>query len=75
MYYGHVYDPATTADWYDPEKYIPKHFVSDTWQPTIQLDLEDGAIVGDTVDLTGSVGDIGAGVQKLTLRASSDAVT
>ncbi|MBI4407007.1 MAG: M23 family metallopeptidase [Candidatus Kerfeldbacteria bacterium] len=75
VYYGHVYDPETAADWYNPEKYIPKHFVSDTWQPTIDLDLVDGDIVGNTVDLTGTVGDLGAGVQKLTLRASSDAIT
>lgn len=72
VYYGHVYDPATAADWYNPEQYIPKHFVSDTWQPTIDLDLVDGDVIGDTIDLTGSVGDVGMGVTRLTVRVSSD---
>lgn len=72
VYYGHAYDPTTAADWYNPEKYLPKHFVSDTWQPTLELDLQAGDVVGNTVDLTGTVGDIGAGVQKLTIRASND---
>ncbi len=75
VYYGHVYDPATADHWYDPVQYLPNHFVSDTWQPTIDLDLVDGDTVGNTVDLAGTVGDLGAGVQKLTLRASSDAIT
>lgn len=72
VYYGHVYDSATAADWYNPEKYLPKHFVSDTWRPTIALDLADGDVIGDTIHLTGSVGDIGMGVTRLTVRASSD---
>jgi murein DD-endopeptidase MepM/ murein hydrolase activator NlpD len=72
VYYGHVRDAATAEGWYDPETYIPDHLVTDNWDPIIELDLADGEIVGNTLELSGSVGDIGSGLKKVRIKASSD---
>lgn len=73
VYYGHVYDPDTAKQWYNPEKFIPKHFGTDIWQPTLTTALVDGDIVGNSIPLTATVGDRGNGVQTLTVKIKTTA--
>lgn len=68
VYYGHVYDPETATQWYNPEKYIPNHAATDVWQPTVSTTIVDGAVIGNTIPLAATVGDIGGGVQTLKVR-------
>lgn len=75
VYYGHVYDADTANDWYDPETYIPDHLIADDWDPSVSIDLADGDVVGNTIDLTGTIGDIGSGVEKVRIKGSSDGAT
>ncbi len=74
VYYGHVHDPATADEWYDPETYLPEHLIADDWDPSVTLDLVDGVTIGNTLDLTGTVGDIGGGLKKIRVKASSDGI-
>ncbi len=74
VYYGHVHDPATAEEWFDPETYLPEHLITDTWNPAVELDMEDGDIVGNTIEVTGNVGDIGSGLRKVRIKGSSDGV-
>lgn len=72
VYYGHVNDPNTANAWFDPESYIAKHLINDTWSPTIQWNFENGQIVGDSTLLTTTVRDIGSGVKSIKYRARTD---
>ncbi len=69
IYYGHVIDPETANEWYDPEVYIPNHLITDNWSPTIGWDLEAGQIVGSTAIITSEPRDIGSGLQSVKYRA------
>lgn len=71
VYYGHVYDPATAKQWYNPEKFIPKHFGTDIWQPTLTTTLVNDDMVGNSIPLTAAVGDRGNGVQTLTVKVKT----
>lgn len=69
VYYGHVHDPVTAEDWYDPETFIPKHLVTDRWKPYASItDLTDGDIIGNSPTFSFQVGDIGSGVTKARLQ-------
>jgi hypothetical protein len=73
IYYGHVSDPDTANDWYDPETFIPKHLAADTWAPEVGWDnLEPQALVGDDVSVSVYATDIGSGVQSVNVRGSDD---
>lgn len=72
IYYGHVTDPATGADWHNPETYIPNHLTVDAWQPTVQWDMYTDQIVGDTVEFSIIAKDIGSGIESLVYKVSAD---
>lgn len=72
VYYGHVRDPETANEWYDPEVYIPDHLVSDVWLPTVELDITDAATVGPTADFTVTARDLGSRVKKVNYRVSAN---
>ncbi|MFH1426032.1 MAG: peptidoglycan DD-metalloendopeptidase family protein [Candidatus Kerfeldbacteria bacterium] len=72
VYYGHVSDPATADDWYDPETYIPNHLNADSWNPDVSFDLDDGEILDDSLNIKAYVTDIGSGVDYVQLKISDD---
>ncbi len=73
IYYGHVNDPETANDWFDPEVFIPKHLSADAWAPEVEIDgVERRDVVGEAIDLNVYATDIGSGVQSLRVRASVD---
>jgi hypothetical protein len=73
MYYGHVSDPDTANDWYDPEEFIPEHLERDTWLPEVGWDdLEPRQLVGDDVTVGVYATDVGSGVQTVRVRGSDD---
>lgn len=71
VYYGHVHNPETTNDWFDPETYIPEHLLFDNWSPTINWEYEDGQVVTNTITLTSSIRDIGSGIASIQYKARS----
>lgn len=73
VYYGHVYDPDTAKLWYDPEKFIPNHLATDVWQPSLATDLVADSVVGNTLTFTVTAGDIGGGVERLTVQTKTAA--
>lgn len=69
IYYGHVNDPETANDWYDPETYIPDHLTSDTWAPTITWNDEDGQVISNALTVDTSIRDIGSGITSVQYKA------
>ncbi len=74
VYYGHVLDANTTKDWFDPEKYIPKHLSADLWLPTVTSNLIDGAVVGNDKEFVISPRDLGSLVRVVRYLVSADGV-
>ncbi|MFA6475476.1 MAG: peptidoglycan DD-metalloendopeptidase family protein [Patescibacteria group bacterium] len=72
IYYGHVHDPAEAANWYDPITFIPEHLLADIWKPTFIPDLENGAVIGNSLSVTGTIGDKGSTIKSVRIKVSSD---
>ncbi len=72
VYYGHVSDPATADEWYDPEVFIPKRFGEDTWAPVVNVNLREDTVISDVISFSARATDRGEGVETVTVYASDD---
>lgn len=71
-YAGHVTNPDTVNDWYEPVAFIADRLTEDNWSPTVAYDFSVGQIVSDTFVLNALPTDIGSGVVSVEVEASDD---
>ena len=71
IYYGHVRDPGVGEQWYLPRPFIEDRFGIDRWSPTLELDIADGNVVGNTAQFTTDIRDIGHGLRSVEYKAKS----
>lgn len=72
VYYGHVTDPGTADEWYNPEEFIPDHMTADVWKPNVAFVTDSNGVVSDNLNIKAYVDDIGSGIDTVKVRMSDD---
>lgn len=67
-YYGHVNSVDEAKHWYDPAKYISKHFAQDSWKPRVHVSgIQPGTILDKSFHVNVKATDVGSGINTITV--------